>query len=111
MQSSLAVRYSGVRFDDLQLEHRYSALRAYASSKAALSLFGLELDRRSAERGWGITANLSHPGIAITNIAPAELRERPGAMARVGRRVMDRGALRRVLPFQVRITFRRSRRI
>ena len=65
--------------------------RAYGSSKAALSLFALELGRRSAAGGWGVTTNLSHPGIAITNIAPAELLESRSAGARLGRRIMDAG--------------------
>lgn len=91
VQSSLAAKSIGVRFDDLQLERRYSTFRAYGSSKAALSLFALELGRRSAARGWGISTNLSHPGIAITNIAPAELLESRSAGARLGRRIMDAG--------------------
>lgn len=91
VQSSLATRFASPRWDDLQLERRYSALAAYASSKAALSLFGLELGRRSAEGAWGITTNLSHPGIAITNIAPAELRESRSAWALASRRIMDGG--------------------
>jgi NAD(P)-dependent dehydrogenase (short-subunit alcohol dehydrogenase family) len=91
VQSSLAVRFAGIRWHDLQLERSYSALSAYASSKTALSHFGLELGRRSAERGWGITTNLSHPGIAITNIGPAALRESRNPFARLARRIMDAG--------------------
>ncbi|TDN90808.1 SDR family oxidoreductase [Microbacterium sp. BK668] len=91
VQSSLAARFHRVRFDDLQLEHGYSAFRAYGSSKVALSLFALELGRRSTERGWGLTTNVSHPGIAITNIGPAEMRDAPGAVARTARRIMDAG--------------------
>ncbi|WP_243076181.1 SDR family oxidoreductase [Microbacterium sp. SS28] len=91
VQSSLAARFSSVRWDDLQLERGYSAFAAYGSSKAAVSLFGLELGRRSAAEGWGITTNLSHPGIAITNIAPAELLESRRVGARLSRRIMDAG--------------------
>lgn len=91
VQSSLAVRHISPRWDDLQLERRYSTFAAYGSSKAALSLFGLELGRRSARLGWGITTTLAHPGIAITNIAPAELLESRSAGARLGRRIMDAG--------------------
>lgn len=91
VQSSLAVRFARIPWDDLQLERRYSALAAYGSSKSALSLFGRELGRRSAEEGWGITANLSHPGIAVTNIAPAELLDSRSVLARLAHRVMDAG--------------------
>ena len=91
VQSSLAAKFMGVRFDDLQLERDYSVFRAYGSSKAALSLFAVELGRRSVAARWGVTTNLSHPGIAITNIAPAELLESRSAGARLGRRIMDAG--------------------
>ena len=91
VQSSLAARFIGVRFEDLQLERDYSVFTAYGSSKAALSLFALELGRRSDAGGWGVTTNLSHPGIAITNIAPAELLESRSAGANVARKVMDGG--------------------
>lgn len=88
VQSSLMVRFTGVRWHDLQLERRYSTFAAYDSSKTALSLFGLELGRRSAERGWGLTANLSHPGVALTNIAPAEIVQSPRLWGRIGRRIL-----------------------
>ncbi|QIG38781.1 SDR family NAD(P)-dependent oxidoreductase [Microbacterium sp. 4R-513] len=91
VQSSLAARYHRVRWDDLQLERGYSALRAYGSSKVALSLFAFELGRRSVAGDWGITTNVSHPGIAITNIAPAVLLESRSRGARIGRRVMEAG--------------------
>lgn len=70
-QSSLAVRSGGVAFDDLQWTTRYDKRKAYASSKAAVSLFGLELERRSRAHGWGITSNVAHPGIAATNLLAA----------------------------------------
>jgi hypothetical protein len=38
----------------------------------AFGLFGLELDRRSQAGGWGITSNLSHPGVAPTNLLAAQ---------------------------------------
>ncbi|MEU1971952.1 SDR family oxidoreductase [Microbacterium sp. NPDC019599] len=91
VQSSLAARFARIRWDDLQLATHYSVLGAYGASKAALSLFALELGRRSADAGWAITTNLSHPGIAITNIAPAELLESRSVWARLARRIMDAG--------------------
>ena len=46
-------------------------MRAYSQSKIAFGLFGLELDRRSRAEGWGIISNLSHPGVAPTNLLAA----------------------------------------
>jgi NAD(P)-dependent dehydrogenase (short-subunit alcohol dehydrogenase family) len=46
-------------------------MRAYSRSKIALGLFGLELDRRSRAEGWGISSNLSHPGVAPTSLLAA----------------------------------------
>jgi NAD(P)-dependent dehydrogenase (short-subunit alcohol dehydrogenase family) len=90
VQSSLATSYVGIPWDDLQLERRYSAVKAYGASKVALSLFGLELGRRSSSAGWGVTTDLSHPGIsASTNIAPAALREGRGIGTRIGRKLTD----------------------
>jgi hypothetical protein len=60
-----------VQWDDLQWERRYHAMRAYSSSKIAFGLAGLELQRRSAAGGWGITSDLSHPGIAPTSLLAA----------------------------------------
>jgi NAD(P)-dependent dehydrogenase (short-subunit alcohol dehydrogenase family) len=58
------------RFDwaDLQQERRYRAMRAYNRSKLALMLFALELDRRSQAYGWGLTSNVAHPGLTLTNL-------------------------------------------
>ncbi|MEU0313499.1 hypothetical protein [Nocardioides sp. NPDC006273] len=44
---------------------------AYGQSKIAVGLFGLDLDRRSRANAWGITSNLSHPGVAPTNLLAA----------------------------------------
>jgi hypothetical protein len=48
-----------------------NGMRAYSQSKIAFGLFGLELDRRSKAGGWGITSNLSHPGVAPTSLLAA----------------------------------------
>ncbi|WP_369137473.1 SDR family oxidoreductase [Modestobacter versicolor] len=65
-QLSVAANSGAVHWEDLDWTRSYSAMRAYSSSKIALGLFALELDRRSAAHGWGVTSNTSHPGIAPT---------------------------------------------
>lgn len=71
-QVSVAANEGAINWDDLNWERSYDAMRAYSQSKIAFGLFGLELDRRSASEGWGITSNLSHPGIAPTNLLSAQ---------------------------------------
>lgn len=82
-QSSVAASSNAVHWDDLDWERSYHPQRAYSSSKIAVGLFALELDRRSAAGGWGITSNVSHPGIAPTNLLAAQ----PG----IGRATESRG--------------------
>lgn len=67
-QVSIAARRGRINWDDLQWQRSYHGQRAYSQSKIALGLFGLELQRRSAAQGWGITSNLSHPGVAPTSL-------------------------------------------
>lgn len=71
-QVSVAARSGAIDWDDLGSERRYHAQSAYSASKIALGLFGLELDRRSTANGWGIVSNLSHPGVAPTNLLAAQ---------------------------------------
>jgi NAD(P)-dependent dehydrogenase (short-subunit alcohol dehydrogenase family) len=70
-QVSVAANRGTINWDDLNWERSYDGMRAYSQSKIALGLFGLELDRRSQAGGWGITSNLSHPGVAPTNLLAA----------------------------------------
>jgi NAD(P)-dependent dehydrogenase (short-subunit alcohol dehydrogenase family) len=70
-QISVAARSGHINWDDPNFEHTYDAMRAYRQSKIAFGLFGLELDRRSKAAGWGITSNLSHPGVAPTSLLAA----------------------------------------
>jgi len=91
-QISVAANSGAVNWDDLNWERSYDGMKAYSQSKIAFGLFGLELDRRSRAEGWGITSNLSHPGIAPTNLLAA----RPDvgrARQTTGRRII--GALSR----------------
>jgi NAD(P)-dependent dehydrogenase (short-subunit alcohol dehydrogenase family) len=70
-QISVAARAGAINWDDLSWERSYDGRRAYSQSKIAFGLFGLELDRRSRAGGWGITSNISHPGVAPTNLLAA----------------------------------------
>ncbi|MGA9873771.1 MAG: SDR family oxidoreductase [Rhodococcus sp. (in: high G+C Gram-positive bacteria)] len=70
-QISIAARRGDINWADLNWERNYDGMRAYSQSKIALGLFGLELDRRSRAGGWGITSNLSHPGVAPTSLLAA----------------------------------------
>ncbi|MEJ1089064.1 SDR family oxidoreductase [Microbacterium sp. Mu-80] len=80
------------RLDDLESERRYSAWRAYAGSKRAFGLWGVELARRSASEGWGLNVNLCHPGVAPDTGIAAGVRQQPkgaesGGRARLARRI------------------------
>ncbi|GAA0310863.1 SDR family oxidoreductase [Kineococcus aurantiacus] len=95
-QISVAARSGAVHWNDINWEDSYSGIRAYSSSKIAFGLFGLELDRRSRAEGWGITSNLSHPGVAPTSLLAArpELqRERNTPQIAVIRRLSRAGIL------------------
>lgn len=70
-QISVAAARGTINWDDLNWERSYDGMRAYRQSKIAFGLFGLELQRRSRAEGWGITSNLSHPGVAPTNLLAA----------------------------------------
>ncbi len=70
-QVSIAAARGTINWDDLNWERAYDGMRAYRQSKIAFGLFGLELDRRSRADGWGISSNLSHPGVAPTNLLAA----------------------------------------
>ncbi|MEV6217343.1 SDR family oxidoreductase [Nocardia sp. NPDC051833] len=70
-QISIAADQHAINWSDLNWEHSYSGAKSYSQSKIALGLFGVELDRRSRAGGWGITSNLSHPGVAPTNLLAA----------------------------------------
>jgi NAD(P)-dependent dehydrogenase (short-subunit alcohol dehydrogenase family) len=71
-QSSVAARSGAINWDDLNWETAYDAMKAYTQSKIAVALFARELDARSRAEGWGISSNLSHPGISPTNLLAAQ---------------------------------------
>lgn len=71
-QSSIAARSGAINWEDLDFAKSYSSGKAYSQSKIANLMFGLELDRRSAQAGWGVTSNVSHPGVTATNLLAAQ---------------------------------------
>lgn len=70
-QVSVAAARGSINWDDPNWERTYDGMRAYRQSKIALGLFGLELERRSSAGAWGVTSNLSHPGVAPTSLLAA----------------------------------------
>ena len=94
-QVSVAAARGRVHWDDVNWERSYDGMAAYRQSKIALGLFGLELDRRSREHGWGITSNLAHPGVAPTSLLGA--RPELGRATETGGRRVIRALSRRGL--------------
>ena len=66
--SSLAHKWSGIRFDDLQFAKGYDARLAYGQSKLACLMFAYELQRRLAKSGASTLSLAAHPGISATNL-------------------------------------------
>ena len=66
--SSIAPRRGRIQFNDLNHARHYRDWPVYAQSKLAMLMFGLELDRRSAANGWGLTSVVAHPGYARTGL-------------------------------------------
>jgi NAD(P)-dependent dehydrogenase (short-subunit alcohol dehydrogenase family) len=71
-QTSIAARRGSINWDDLNWERSYDVNKAYSQSKLAVGLFAHELNARSQAAGWGITSNLSHPGVSPTNLLAAQ---------------------------------------
>ncbi|MFF2554994.1 SDR family oxidoreductase [Nocardia sp. NPDC058058] len=95
-QVSISANRGAINWQDLNWERSYNGQNAYSQSKIALGLVGLELDRRSAEAGWGITSNLSHPGVAPTSLLAARPevgRDRDTVGVRLIRALSSRGIL------------------
>lgn len=62
-----ANKKTGIFFDDLSNERKYSGLESYGQSKLAVMLMRYELARRL--EGSSLTANSVHPGVIRTNLA------------------------------------------
>lgn len=95
-QISVAAGRGTINWDDLSWESSYDGMGSYRQSKIAYGLFGLELERRSRAGGWGITSNLSHPGVAATNLLAARP-EVGRAQQTVGRRIIGAMSRRGIL--------------
>jgi NAD(P)-dependent dehydrogenase (short-subunit alcohol dehydrogenase family) len=65
-----AHRSATLRLDDLHLRrHKWTRLGAYAQSKLAVMLWGLELDRRLRAADSPIVTHLTHPGWVASNLS------------------------------------------
>ncbi|BBZ13837.1 SDR family NAD(P)-dependent oxidoreductase [Mycobacterium branderi] len=65
-----AHRSARLRLDDLQLRyHKWTTMGAYAASKLAVMLWGLELDRRLRAAGSPVVTQLTHPGWVASNLS------------------------------------------
>lgn len=82
--SSDTYRIARLHFDDLQLEHGYSLIKAYGQSKLAILYFTLELAARLAGRG--VTVNAVDPGPVASNIGA----DNPGLAYRLAGPVIRR---------------------
>ncbi|GAA3466536.1 SDR family NAD(P)-dependent oxidoreductase [Nonomuraea roseola] len=68
---SLTAKSESLDLDDLQSTRDYRPKRAYARSKLAQMLFGLELDRRLRAAGSGTLSVITHPGGALDSLTPS----------------------------------------
>lgn len=96
--SSLLHHIGWLRFDDLQMRHRYVNWLAYAQSKLANLMFAIELQRRATAAGSPLLSLAAHPGYSATNLqfaAPATAAERwvLGLMNKTVAQSADDGAL------------------
>jgi NAD(P)-dependent dehydrogenase (short-subunit alcohol dehydrogenase family) len=67
---SEAHKSATLRLDDMHLRHhKWKAMGAYARSKLAMMLWGLELDRRLREARSPVVSQLTHPGWVASNLS------------------------------------------
>ncbi len=66
--SSLAHKWSGIRFDDPNFKNGYDQRAAYGQSKLACLMFAYELNRRLKVSGYSTISIAAHPGISNTNL-------------------------------------------
>lgn len=66
--SSIAHKRGKIHFDDLQFKTKYSAFEAYAQSKLACLIYGIELQRRLEKTNSSTISLGAHPGISDTQL-------------------------------------------
>ncbi len=66
--SSLAHRWSGIHFDDINFTQGYDSRQAYGQSKLACLMFAYELQRRLYLAGASAISVAAHPGVSSTNL-------------------------------------------
>ena len=66
--SSLAHKWGGIRFDDMNFKNGYSERAAYGQSKLACLMFAFDLQRRLARANCTTLAVAAHPGVSSTNL-------------------------------------------
>lgn len=82
-----------LRLDDMHLRsHRWAVFPAYARSKLAVMLWGLELDRRLREARSPVVTQLTHPGWVASNLSHVSDKPVMAAAHRVVKAVADRFA-------------------
>jgi NAD(P)-dependent dehydrogenase (short-subunit alcohol dehydrogenase family) len=96
--SSGAHRVGWMRFDDLQMEHRYVNWLAYGQSKLANLLFCFELQKRATAAGVSLLSLAAHPGYARTNLQFAGPKWWEQAIMRVTNPVLGQSAEMGALP-------------
>ena len=66
--SSLAHRWSGSHFDDINFTQGYDKRQAYGQSKLACLMFAYSLQRRLDLAGTSAISVAAHPGVSSTNL-------------------------------------------
>jgi NAD(P)-dependent dehydrogenase (short-subunit alcohol dehydrogenase family) len=66
--SSLAHKWTGIHFDDINFKGGYSEREAYGQSKLACLMFAYELQRRLSRAGYTALSVAAHPGVSYTNL-------------------------------------------
>lgn len=74
--SSLAHKWSGIHFDDLNFSRGYNRRLAYGQSKLACLVFAYELQRRLQRAGHATLSVAAHPGVSATSL----FRHMPGVV-------------------------------
>ncbi|CAJ1587526.1 SDR family NAD(P)-dependent oxidoreductase [[Mycobacterium] wendilense] len=86
-----AHRSATLRLDDMHLRHhKWTPMGAYARSKLAVMLWGLELDRRLRAANSPVVTHLTHPGWVASNLSQVSDKPVFAVTHKVVRAVADR---------------------